>query len=192
MTEHRERTVAQVDSRRLRTLAHPARARLIGLLRLDGPSTATALARRLGTNSGQTSYHLRQLAEVGMVQEDTERGNGRERWWRAAHDGTSYSSVDFRGDPDDHAADGWLVGFHARLHARWLQDWLDARDEWTDEWVDASTLSDFALHLTPPRVKAMNDELHAVVERYRRYEHEDDAVRVTVTLHAFPNPEPSV
>ena len=187
-----ERTVAQVDSARLRALAHPARARLMGILRLDGPSTATALAQRLGTNSGKTSYHLRQLAEVGLVEEDTERGNARERWWHAAHEATSWSSVDFRGDPDDHAADSWLIGFHARLHARWLQDWLDTRDEWSDEWIHASDMSDFRVHLTPARLKAMDEELHAVIERYRQYEHEENAVRVTVTLHAFPNPEPSV
>jgi DNA-binding transcriptional ArsR family regulator len=187
-----ERTVAQVDSARLRALAHPVRARLMGILRLDGPSTATALAQRLGTNSGKTSYHLRQLAEVGLVEEDTERGNARERWWRAAHEATSWSSVDFRGDPDDHAADSWLIGFHARLHARWLQDWLDTRDEWSDEWIHASDMSDFRVHLTPARLKAMDEELHAVIERYRQYEHEENAVRVTVTLHAFPNPEPSV
>lgn len=192
MTDHSARNIARLDSARLRALAHPVRARLISVLRHDGPSTATALAQRLGTNSGQTSYHLRQLAEVGLVAEDTERGNARERWWRAAHDATSWSSVDFRGDPDDHAADDWLVGFNARLHARWIQDWIDTRNEWSDEWIDASDLSDFRLHLTPARLKAMDKELHAVIERYRQYEHEGNAVRITVTLHAFPNPEPSV
>ena len=192
MDERGEPKVARLDSARLHALAHPLRARLVAVLRYDGPSTATALAHRLGTNSGQTSYHLRQLAEVGMVEEDTERGSGRERWWRAAHEGTSWSSVDFRGDPDDHAADSWLVGFNARTHARWAQDWIDRRDEWPDQWLAAAQLSDFRLHLTPARTKAMCDEVHAVIERYRTYENEDDAVRITVTLHAFPNPEPSV
>ena len=188
----RERTIAHVDSARLHALAHPTRSRLVSLLRLEGPSTATALAQRLGTNSGQTSYHLRQLAEVGMVEEDTDRGNGRERWWRAAQQSTMFSSVDFRGDPDDHAADGWLVGFHARQHARWVQDWLDSRDEWPDEWLAAAELSDFALHLTPTRARALNEELHAVIERHREHEGEEGAVRVTITLHAFPNPAPAV
>ena len=73
MSEPAEPSTAQLDSVRLRTLAHPARARLLGLLRIEGPATATALAQRLGTNSGQTSYHLRQLAAVGLVVEDTER-----------------------------------------------------------------------------------------------------------------------
>ena len=73
-----------------------------------------------------------------MVQEDTGLGTGRDRWWRAAHDTTSWSSVHFRDDPDDRAADDWLVGYAARLHARWVQDWLDTRSEWSKAWVDAS------------------------------------------------------
>jgi DNA-binding transcriptional ArsR family regulator len=187
-----ERPIAQLDSARLHTLAHPARARLLGLLRLEGPATATALAKRLGTNSGQTSYHLRQLAEVGLVVEDTERGNRRERWWRAAHESTRWSSVDFRDDPDDRAAEDWLAGYAARLHARWTQDWLDTRGEWSDAWVDASDLSDFHLRLTPERAKAMSDEVHAVIDRYRDHEGEAGAEPVTVTFHAFPHPEPSL
>jgi DNA-binding transcriptional ArsR family regulator len=192
MSSGSERSVAQLDSARLRTLAHPARARLLGLLRLEGPATATALAKRLGTNSGQTSYHLRQLAEVGLVIEDTERGNRRERWWRAAHEATTWSSVDFRDDPDDRAAEDWLAGYAARMHARWAQDWLDTRGEWSDAWVHASTLSDLHLRLTSERAKAMSDEIHAVIERYREHEDEEGAEPVTVTFHAFPHPEPSL
>lgn len=192
MSESAERSIAQLDSARLHALAHPARARLLALLRLEGPGTATALARRLGTNSGQTSYHLRQLAEVGMVVEDTERGNGRDRWWRAAHDSTSWSSIDFLDDPDDRAADDWLVGHATRLHARWAQDWLDTRSEWSKAWVDASDTSDFHLHLTAERAKAMVEEVHAVIERHREHSDEPGAEPVTVTLHAFPHPEPSV
>ncbi|WP_428995029.1 helix-turn-helix domain-containing protein [Kribbella qitaiheensis] len=39
------------------------RNRMLGLLRVHGPATATTLAERLGVNTGATSYHLRQLAE---------------------------------------------------------------------------------------------------------------------------------
>jgi DNA-binding transcriptional ArsR family regulator len=192
MTGGSERSVAQLDSARLRALAHPARARLLGLLRLEGPATATALAKRLGTNSGQTSYHLRQLAEVGLVDEDDERGNRRERWWRAAHEATTWSSVDFRDNPDDRAAEDWLAGYAARLHARWAQDWLDTRSEWSEAWVDASNLSDFRLRLTAERAKAMADEVTAVIEHYREHEDEAGSEPVTITFHAFPHPEASM
>lgn len=188
-------TTAKLDSVRLRALAHPMRSRLLGMLRREGPATATALAHRLGTNSGQTSYHLRQLADVGLVDEDTARGNGRERWWRAAHDATTWSSVQFRDDPEDRAADAWLTGFSARMHAQWTQDWLDTRDEWPEQWLEAAQLSDIWLRLTPDEAKALGDELLAVLERYRGPE--DAAAEVppgtetfTVVVHAFPHEGP--
>jgi predicted ArsR family transcriptional regulator len=57
----------------------------VDLLRKHGPSTATRLAERLGVNSGTASYHLRRLGAAGFVEEDVERGNARERWWRSVH-----------------------------------------------------------------------------------------------------------
>src|SRR5688500_6844050 len=83
-----------LDTRSLRALAHPVRVRLLTLLREDGGSTATKLAERLQLNSGATSYHLRQLAAAGLVEEDADRGNARERWWRSVHRGTNSDPYD--------------------------------------------------------------------------------------------------
>src|SRR3954465_1992598 len=69
------------DARALRALSHPRRLELLALLRFEGESTATLLARRLGESSGATSYHLRQLAQHGFIEEAPARG-GRERYWR--------------------------------------------------------------------------------------------------------------
>jgi hypothetical protein len=90
------------------------------------------------------------------------------------------------------AADSWLVGYDAREHARWMQDWLDTRDEWPDAWVDAAMLSDSSLRMTAGRAAELNREMIALIDRYRAYEDDPDAVRVTITVHAFPNPQPSV
>src|SRR5215207_9616099 len=86
----------------LRALSHPTRLRMLGMLRIDGPATATTLASRLGINTGQTSYHLRQLAQHGFVVDDLERGNGRDRWWQAAHQSTVTDSEP--ADPADREA----------------------------------------------------------------------------------------
>ena len=67
----------RLDSHSLRALAHPLRLRLVGALRLHGPATATMLARRLDTNSGQTSYHLRQLAEARRLAREADRLSAR-------------------------------------------------------------------------------------------------------------------
>ena len=53
-------------------------------------------------------------------------------------------------------------------------------------------MSDIRLRLTPERTKAMVEEVHAVLERHREHEGEPGAEPVTVTVHAFPHPEPSV
>src|SRR3954449_2802661 len=72
----------------LRALSHPTRLKMLMLLRLEGPATATQLAQQLKLNTGATSYHLRQLAEHGFIEEDGERGDARDRWWKAAHEST--------------------------------------------------------------------------------------------------------
>jgi DNA-binding transcriptional ArsR family regulator len=70
------------EVRAVRALAHPLRLHMLDLLRFEGPSTATLLARRLGESSGATSYHLRQLAQYGFVEEAAPHTGKRERWWR--------------------------------------------------------------------------------------------------------------
>src|SRR3954447_18453851 len=72
----------------LRALSHPTRLKMLMLLRTEGPATATQLAQQLRLNTGATSYHLRQLAEHGFIVEDAERGDARDRWWKAAHQST--------------------------------------------------------------------------------------------------------
>jgi DNA-binding transcriptional ArsR family regulator len=70
----------------VRALAHPLRLELLDVLRFEGPSTATQLAQRLGQSSGATSYHLRQLAHYGYIEEAALPGGNRrgkrERWWQ--------------------------------------------------------------------------------------------------------------
>ena len=76
----------------LRALAHPLRVEIMNELSDFGPATASMLAERLGESSGATSYHLRQLAKHDIIVEDTERGSGRERWWRMAPGGVTIGS----------------------------------------------------------------------------------------------------
>lgn len=184
--------VVYLDRRGLRALAHPLRARLLGALRLEGPATATALARRLGTNSGATSYHLRQLEEAGLVAEDAELGSARERWWRSVHRLTSFRDTDFEDDPDDRAAADWLVGQTARQHAHWHDDWLAERHTWPRRWREVADQSDYRLHLTPDRLEALNGEVHAVIERHRLAADpgDRDAEQVLAVWSSFPAREP--
>lgn len=184
-----ELRVLRPTGAQLQMLAHPLRSRLLGALRFHGPATSTALAARLGTNSGATSYHLRQLAEAGLVEDDPDHSSGRDRWWRSVHDATWWRSADYDDDPDARAADDWLVRRQAHVSNGWLNDWLDGRDEWSAEWRDAADMSDYHLDLTAAGLRALMNDLRAVVERHRDAPTEEGAERVTMLLHAFPSPE---
>jgi DNA-binding transcriptional ArsR family regulator len=101
MTEERQDQASRpLDARMLRALAHPLQMRMLELLQADGPATATGLGKRVGESSGTTSWHLRLLAEAGLVEEDSERGNKRERWWRSAQKSTRMRVGDFINDSD--------------------------------------------------------------------------------------------
>ncbi|MGI8574385.1 MAG: helix-turn-helix domain-containing protein [Egibacteraceae bacterium] len=177
-----------LDAEQVTTLAHPIRSRLLTALRKGGPATSTMLALRLGTNSGTTSYHLRKLADAGLVRDAPEFGDGRDRWWQAAQDSHSYRSQRFADDPDALAAADWLYAHYLRHSQRMAEDWLETRYSWPSEWRDASSMSDFVLHLTPAALEELNTELEAVIRRWRD---ETDpglpnAKKVVVLLHDFP------
>src|SRR5689334_17750089 len=84
----------------LSALAHPFRARLIDALKVDGPSTASSLAKRTGQAIGSVSHHLKVLSEVALVEEVPELARDRrERWWRLATTGFRWSRSDLGDDP---------------------------------------------------------------------------------------------
>lgn len=141
--------------------------RIVASLRHDGPATATLLAERLGESSGLTSYHVRVLAENGFVDEATDRGTGRERWWRAAQDMTSWRPEDFRDDPDEQEAEEWLTGYAGRQGMEWLDDWLQRRPKAAPEWVAVADVSDYTLDVTPAELLALVTEISEVVLRHR-------------------------
>jgi predicted ArsR family transcriptional regulator len=177
-----------LDSRQIRVLAHPLRSRLLSQLRLNGAATATRLAEVLGTNTGATSYHLRQLAEVGLVAEDPGAGHGRERWWRSAHDVTSWERDAFAGDPDAQAASDWLTSNFAHQLAERIEDWNRGVADETAEWRSAAEFSDFILRLGPDQLTAMLGELNAVIERWRAEKPGPDARQVLLYLYPVPLP----
>jgi DNA-binding transcriptional ArsR family regulator len=177
-----------LDPRTLRGLAHPLRMRLLGSLRWDGPATASQLADRLGESSGATSYHLRQLAAHGFVEDDPERGKGRERWWKASVDGTSFDDSLFSNpDPAVRGAADLFMHEVATLHTEEVGTWLGTKREWPEEWRRSADLSDWTLRLTAAQAHELNEKVHELIESYRDMEPEgEDAAQVRMHLHAFP------
>lgn len=182
--------VRSLDARSLRGLAHPLRIQLLDALRFGGPATASQLAEKLGESSGATSYHLRQLAAHGFIEDAPERGKGRERWWKAVHKGLSFddalltdASPEVRG-----AADLYLHEV-ATAQTRDLSTWLGNRLTWPQEWNRTWDMSSATLRLTPELTQELVEKMHALVETYRdRAVDEDDADTAQVRIHtrAFP------
>lgn len=177
----------RVTARQLRALSHPLRTRILGLLRSDGPSTATALAARLGESTGATSYHLRQLASYGFIEEDRGRGAGRERWWRSTHTRTVINTGDFMHDPETRGALDMFIHTVLDEHMQRIATYVAEQGDWP-AWNDAVDLSDAFMRLTPASAKRMVDELHAVIDRYRDDPSatSDGAEQVIVGVQVFP------
>jgi DNA-binding transcriptional ArsR family regulator len=175
------------DPATLKALAHPLRRRILRQLNRDGPATSTTLARALGENTGATSYHLRQLAQHGFVEDVPDRGQGRERWWRARRQDIRFPlrstmSADMRAAFDEFGRQG--VAEDIEAFARFQRQ----RDE-MGEWGDALLFARGGLHLT-------RDELMQFwadyMELFRRYAAatdppKDGARRFLVRFVAFPD-----
>lgn len=158
-----ERQVSHVspDPSALKALTHPLRLRMLGLLRVDGPATASGLAARLGLNSGATSYHLRQLALHGFIEEAVGQGNRRDRWWRARHEVTSFLTEHVEGE----ALDAGLAFQQAALnwHMNQMQAAHDAYTNLPPAWRKASSVSDYAIAMTPETATALIEQIQALM-----------------------------
>src|SRR5215213_4049628 len=85
-------TTEVTDPRAMRALAHPLRLELLDLLAVEGTATATRCAEALGESQASCSFHLRQLAKYGFV-EEAEPASWRERPWRLTSVSQRWSSV---------------------------------------------------------------------------------------------------
>jgi len=176
----------RLDAEAVKVLAHPLRSRLLSALRRNGPATATELADVLNTNTGATSYHLRKLESVGLV-EDTGEGEGKRRLWQAASRSHSWTRSDFAGDEDAETSLGWLTRDYVRNATEHMHQWLDAEHAWPQDWRDGMGISDDVVVVTAAQAHALVEDLLAVLTRYRSVGADDpDARQVSVWLMMHP------
>ncbi len=180
-----------LDARNLRGIAHPLRLRILGILRTEGPATASTLSRRLDQNTGATSYHLRQLAEHGFISEVTGRGARRERWWQAAHANTVIPDTDVFAEGGGEGAA--VLQSLARVWADSLFRAVDATPGLSPEWREAQDFGDYALSLTPAEAGELMAEFHRMLKRRTAVsadgEAAEGAAHVTFQFQLFPVPD---
>jgi len=151
------------DPRALRAYAHPTRLALVGLLRREGPKTATQAAEAIGESVASCSFHLRQLAKYGLI-EEVEGQHGRSKPWRAtAMFTTWYGDSD---DPETQAATTALDRVILDQYRQAALAWLDRREADPPAWRRASGFSDYLLHLTAPELRRLSDQLDELVADY--------------------------
>ena len=153
----------------LKGLAQPIRQKLWRLLLQQGPCTVATLVAQLGTDPGQTSYHLRELARRGWVEHAPELARDRrESWWRAVQQPTSWRVEDFD-TPDGRAVADHLARQMVRENVQRLRDAMQSYPQQSDEWRAAFAAEQSFLQLTADEAQAMNAELHQVLVRWAHH-----------------------
>jgi DNA-binding transcriptional ArsR family regulator len=155
------------DAKELRALAHPLRLRLLEELVVNDPATdtatATELAERVGESPANCSWHLRQLAKYGYI-EEAPGGVGRERRWRAVLEMRDLDSTDqdIKYSMAADAVYNMLIN-HEVQQLRQSTAW---RSSEPSEWRDAYGSTTGIAWCTAAELRAINDEIFQLLGRY--------------------------
>jgi DNA-binding transcriptional ArsR family regulator len=173
-----------LDLEAVRLLVHPLRRRIEQQLR-TGPVTATSLAKALGESTGLTSYHLREMAKHGFVEEVPELRRGRERWWR-------FVPKDRRLPPRREQSPEMRVAVAELQHQQFVEDFerfLAAQHDAdpASPWADAFPFSFSTIEVSLDEFKEFFEEYITLINRYRHLGlARTDARTVQVRLFAYP------
>jgi DNA-binding transcriptional ArsR family regulator len=179
------------DPKAMRALAHPIRLALIEALGDAGTLTATEAGERLGESPANASFHLRQLAKYGFV-EEAGGGSGRQRPWKLKHLGTRFTDVH-----DDEAAAAAGRELERVVRDRYLaraQRAFEERHALPKEWREVTGGSQFRFFLTPEELREADEAITALLlERFadRRdgsKPHPPDARRVEILTFGYVQP----
>ncbi|MBT2511178.1 helix-turn-helix transcriptional regulator [Streptomyces sp. ISL-98] len=179
------------DIAALKALAQPRRQQIFQHLSLYGPATSAVLARALGLNTGATSYHLRELARYGFVEETEGESARRERWWRAVPGDRRFPRRTRQTAEMRLVMDEFNHHAYAADLALFEQVQRESADADLGEWADGFPYSRGSIRLTLPEFREFFEEYIALLNRYKRPDAETppEARTVLTRLLAFPAPE---
>jgi DNA-binding transcriptional ArsR family regulator len=190
-----ERRLEVTDSKVLAALAHPLRVALLYQLNALGSRTASQCAKALGETPANCSYHLRQLAKVGLVVRE-EAADGRERPWRSVYTGLDLHPPVEDPDPEvvtaARATRASLANAEIDEHARLARQYLRLEPRAERAWRDAASMGSYSLRLTPEELAGLVKALDALIRPYiglTRTDPPDGAQPVHLDYKAFLRPE---
>ncbi|WP_262283364.1 winged helix-turn-helix domain-containing protein [Micromonospora sp. MA102] len=170
MTEARpeQRRMTISDPQVMRALAHPARMAIMEhLSTVEGGATATECAEIAGLSPSATSYHLRELAKFGLIEEAPSRGDARERVWQAFSP-SYYVESGQDADSEARAAELALVDAHLARDSQRARDWIRRAPDEPSDWYRAAWFSDSLLQVTAEELAELNQAIQALLDPYRR------------------------
>ncbi|MFE2048891.1 ArsR/SmtB family transcription factor [Streptomyces sp. NPDC059459] len=192
MPSHENRPITDLGT--LKALAHPLRIRLYRGLCVARTATASHLADQVDEAVSLVSYHLRKLAEHGLIEEARpQSSDGRERWWQPASDGVTIRGEAFRDEPEQVAAHLVATRLFHDQRADMYRRYLDERATWGAEWNSAAPDSESLLRLTAAELSELRAELLVLARKYeargRAAEADGDTEgRENVALHVYGFP----
>ncbi|MFE9882728.1 ArsR/SmtB family transcription factor [Streptomyces sp. NPDC005784] len=177
------------DPKVMRALAHPARLAIMARLTEVGPGTATECASATGLSPSATSWHLRELAESGLI-EKAAHPDKRKQLWRAR----SSQLVVANSEQDGGAASRELLRQYLLRSDRQLEEWLDVEAEQPEEWREALTIVNARVEVRADELSELLLQVQALFKAYsdRAREGGEGGRRpVAISLRAVPEAEPS-
>jgi DNA-binding transcriptional ArsR family regulator len=190
-----ERRTEITDGAVLAALAHPLRVALLYQLNALGSRTASQCAQALGETPANCSYHLRQLAKVGLVARE-EAADGRERPWRSVYTGLDLHPPVEDPDPEvvtaARATRAALANAEIQEHARLARQYLRLERRADRAWRDAAAMGSYSLRLTPEELAGLVKALDALIRPYiglTRADPPDGSQPVHLDYKAFLRPE---
>jgi DNA-binding transcriptional ArsR family regulator len=151
------------DAASIRALAHPVRLGLLEALAVAGPLTATGASEIIGESPTTCSFHLRQLARYGYV-EEAGGGKGRQRPWRLVGVATRISA----GEADEEA--GLAAEALSDLAMQRAMDraaaWNREKKRWPQRWRKLSQETYGLMFVTADELEAFREELSVLLCRY--------------------------
>ena len=173
----------ELDAAGMRALAHPVRVRILFELR-SAPATATMLSDKVGASPSVTSWHLRHLAEHGLVEDAPELGRGRERYWRQVGTGFRYAVTDQSSLAAAEALQSALDEVTGDVVTHWRREVAPALPQ---EWVVLSGNQDTTVRLTTEELAELNQAVEQLLAPYvRRTDPPADARSVRIVRHVMP------
>ena len=155
-----------IDAATLKAFAHPLRIRMYDYLKDHGAATASTLAEAMGESTGQTSYHLRQLAKHGLIAEDASRGTARERWWEAQ--GFSFGLEAVEEDPAALTAVELVMRQGVEERRRRQLEWIDRQRDEDRRWQEVVSFNEATVAMTPDELEAVSEALGELVSEHLR------------------------